>query len=149
MLTQTVEYALRAVVCLASHAPQPQTNVQLAEITQVPPAYLAKIMLGLNRAGLIRSQRGPNGGFTITREPHEIPLLDVVNSVEPMQRFTKCPLDIKTHDGRLCPLHRRLDEILGAAEEAFQSTTLADLLAECGDSVPLCRDELQSLVKLD
>ena len=149
MLTQTVEYALRAIVCLANHAPDPQTNDQLAEVTQVPPAYLAKIMLNLNRAGLVRSQRGPNGGFTLAREPHEVPLLDVVNAVEPMKRFTECPLNIKSHGGRLCPLHRRLDDVLAAAEEAFRNTSLADVLAESGGSVPLCRDELQTVVTLE
>ncbi|REK27889.1 MAG: hypothetical protein DWQ45_16445 [Planctomycetota bacterium] len=101
------------------------------------------------RAGLVESQRGPNGGFAMTREPHEIPLLDIVNSVEPMQRFAKCPLNIKSHGGRLCPLHRRLNEVLAHAEEVSRNTTLADVLAESGGSIPLCRDETQTLVKLD
>ena len=148
MLTQTVEYALRAVVCLANHAPDPQTNDELADVTQVPPAYLAKIMLNLKRAGLVHSQRGPNGGFTLTRAPRQVPLLDVVNAVEPMQRFTECPLNIRSHGGRLCPLHRRLDDVLAAAEDAFRNTSLADVLAERGGSAPLCQDELESLVTL-
>ena len=80
MLSQTVEYALRAVVCLANDAPQPVTNDQLAEVTKVPPAYLAKVMRGLNRAGLVRSQRGPHGGSTLTRDPRDLSLLDVVNA---------------------------------------------------------------------
>jgi len=148
MLTQTVEYALRAVVCLANHAPEPQTNEALADVTQVPAPYLAKIMHGLNRAGLVQSQRGRNGGFTLTRNPDEIPLLDVVNAVEPLKRFHECPLGIKSHGSHLCPLHRRLDGVLAAAEEAFRATLVSDVLAETGGSIPLCRDESQKLVAL-
>ena len=47
MLSQTVEYALRAVVHLAMRAPEPQTTAAIADVTKVPPAYLAKVLQGL------------------------------------------------------------------------------------------------------
>lgn len=148
MLSRTVEYALRAIVCLANESPAPQTNDQLARVTQVPPAYLPKIMLSLNRAGLVRSQRGPNGGFTLAIEPDKLSLLEVVNAVDPIQRIHTCPLDLKGHNTNLCPLHRRLDDTLATVERAFRETTLADVLSESTGSVPLCSDEQQQIVEL-
>ena len=82
MISQTAEYALRAIIFLASQAGEPSTTAQLAEETDAPPSYLAKVMKGLNRAGIVGSQRGLHGGFTLAREPHEVTVLEVVNAVD-------------------------------------------------------------------
>jgi Rrf2 family protein len=138
LLSQTVEYALRAAVCLANTPDAAQTTEKLAELTRVPQAYLAKVMQALVRARLATSQRGLHGGFLLTRPPGEICILDVVNAVDPIQRIERCPLGLAGHGVNLCPLHRRLDMALAMVEKAFASTTLADLLAEPSSSVPLC-----------
>jgi Rrf2 family protein len=138
MLSQTVEYALRAVVHLAAETPEAQTTDQIATRTRVPKPYLSKVLQALVRAGLVHSQRGLGGGMTLTRPPTEISILDVVNSVEPIQRIKVCPLDLATHGTRLCPLHKRLDNALAMMEKAFADTTLAEVLAEPTSSVPLC-----------
>jgi Rrf2 family protein len=138
VLSQTVEYALRAIVCLANESPNPVTTEQLAEITKVPAAYLSKVMQGLNRAGLVSSQRGPNGGLTLAADPEELSLLDVVNAVDPIQRIHQCPLGIHEHKGQLCPLHTKLDETLAATETTFRETCLADLLTGSTGVRPLC-----------
>ncbi len=148
MLSQTVEYALRAIVCLANEAPAAQTNVQLAEVTKVPAAYLSKVMASLNRAGLVRSQRGPNGGFTLSEAPEDLVLLEVVNAVDPLQRIEKCPLGIEGHGTRLCALHRHMDHVIATVEESFASTTLADILAENTGSTPLCDGPRKMIVDL-
>ncbi len=138
MLSQTVEYALRAVVHLANVAPDPATTDQIAKITRVPKAYLSKVLQSLVRGGIVHSQRGLGGGMTLARPASQMTLLDVVNAVEPIQRIRTCPLGLSTHGIRLCPLHRRLDEALAEVETAFSNTNLADLLAEPSQSVPLC-----------
>ena len=138
MLSQTVEYALRAIVCIANETPRPVTNEQLAEVTKVPSAYLSKVTRGLNRAGLVISQRGPNGGLTLAREPSELSLLDVVNAVDPIERIHQCPLGIREHGEQLCPLHCKLDDMLAATETSFRETSLADLLSSSSGVRPLC-----------
>ena len=138
MLSQTVEYALRAAVHLAAKAPAAQTSEQIAEVTLVPQAYLSKILQSLSRARIVRSQRGLHGGFTLASDPADLTILEVVNAVDPVQRIRTCPLGLKTHGKRLCPLHRRLDAALEHVEQAFGTTTLADILAEPSSSVPLC-----------
>ena len=145
MLSDTVEYALRAVVLLASEPDQPMTTAVIAERTQVPAAYLAKILQGLTREGVVRSQRGVGGGITLVKSPGELSILEVVNAVEPLQRIRTCPLKLKSHGVKLCPLHRRLDNALAAMEKAFGSTTLAEVIAEPTDSKPLCESEPQPL----
>ena len=138
MISQTVEYALRAVVHLASEAPAGRTTDQVARATRVPRAYLSKVLQSLRRAGLVHSQRGIGGGMTLTKSPADLTILEVVNAVEPIQRIRTCPLELAAHGVHLCPLHRRLDNALALFEEAFQNTTLAEVLAEPSRSVPLC-----------
>jgi Rrf2 family protein len=138
MLSQTVEYALRAAVYLAGQGGAPQTNEQISTATKVPAAYLSKVMQSLNRGGLVQSQRGVGGGFLLARTPEELTILEVVNAVDPIQRIKICPLGLKSHGVRLCPLHRRLDDAMAQVEQAFAATTLAEILAEPTESVPLC-----------
>jgi Rrf2 family protein len=138
MISQTVEYALRAMVFLAGTTPEPRTTEQIAAATRVPKAYLSKVLQGLARAGLVHSQRGIGGGMTLARSPRELTILEVVSAVEPIARIRQCPLGLSSHGMRLCPLHRRLDDAMATVEEAFRSTTLAEVLNEPGESIPLC-----------
>jgi Rrf2 family protein len=138
MFSQTVDYALRAVVYLARQAPSARTTDQIAAATRVPKAYLSKVLQGLSRAGIVHSQRGIGGGMTLAKEASELTILEVVNAVEPIGRIRHCPLGLAAHGVRLCPLHRRLDDALASVEEAFRRTTLAEVLAEPTSSVPQC-----------
>jgi Rrf2 family protein len=138
VFSQTVEYALRAVVHLASEAPAPRTTDQIAKITHVPRAYLSKVLQSLSRAGIVHSQRGLGGGIALTKTPDQITILEVVNAVEPIGRITTCPLGLSAHGVNLCPLHRRVDNALALVETAFGETTLAEVLDDPNHSVPLC-----------
>jgi Rrf2 family protein len=138
MFSQTVEYALRAVVHLADKSPSPRTTDQIATATLVPKAYLSKVIQGLCHANIVQSKRGIGGGVALVKSPSELTILDVVNAVEPITRIRQCPLGLKTHGVRLCPLHKRMDNALAMVESAFRETTLAELLAEPTNSHPLC-----------
>lgn len=138
MLSQTVEYALRAVLYLAGQAPAARTTDQIAEATRVPKAYLSKVLQGLAREGVVHSRRGIGGGMALVKSPGELTILEVVNAVDPVGRIRECPLGLQSHGTHLCPLHRRLDDAMAAVEEAFRASTLAEVLAEPAASVPLC-----------
>ena len=138
MLSQTAEYALRAIVYLADHHGENNTTETIANTTKVPVGYLAKIMQLLAKGGLVSSQRGLHGGFTLTKEPKQLTMHDVLQCVDPISRITECPLKLEGHGTNLCPLHRRLDNALMAVETAFRKTTIAQLLAEPTGSRPLC-----------
>ena len=138
MISQTVEYALRAVVHLAGRAPEPRTRDQIAAATHVPGAYLSKVLQNLVRAGIVHAQRGPGGGMTLAKAPDEMTLLEVVTAVEPLKRIRTCPLGLASHGVELCPLHQRLDDALATVEEAFRQTTLAEVIGRPKDGAKLC-----------
>jgi Rrf2 family protein len=138
MFSQTVEYALRAVVHLAHEAPSPRTTDQIAAGTRVPEAYLSKVLQELVHAKIVQSKRGRGGGMELVKSPSELTLLEVVNAVEPIGRIRQCPLGLTAHGVHLCPLHKRLDNALAMVEDAFRQTTLAEILAERTRSRPLC-----------
>ena len=138
MFSQTVEYALRAVMQLAYVAPEACTTADLAKVTQVPPAYLVKELQSLVRAGIVTSQRGVGGGVSLALDVKKLTILDIVNAVDPIRRIKTCPLELATHGTKLCPLHRRMDAALAQVEKAFRNTTLAEVLADPSRIKPLC-----------
>jgi len=139
LLSQTSEYALRAVVCLAARPEASLTTQEIAEITKVPVGYLSKVLQALRRAGLVRSQRGLRGGFVLARPPAEVTLLEVVNAVDPWKRIHTCPLGLANHGEKLCTLHHRLDQSLAHTERALAESTVAEMVAESKiHQVPLC-----------
>ncbi|WP_428939024.1 RrF2 family transcriptional regulator [Fontivita pretiosa] len=131
MISQSAEYSLRAIVCLAQHAGRPLTIRQIAQVTRVPAGYLAKLLALLHRAGIVASQRGLRGGYTLLKDPASITLLEVVQVADPSRRIAACPLGIAAHaNGRLCSLHRRLDSAAAAAEAVLRNCTIADVLGD-------------------
>jgi Rrf2 family protein len=138
MFSQTVEYSLRSAVALAQHYGEPCTAMKLSEVTEVPAPYLAKVLQGLVRAGLVTSRRGLHGGFMLAKSPRELTIWDIIQAVEPFQRIRECPLHIQSHRGGLCPLHRRLDDAMEIVESSFRRTTLADLVQAEEGRAPLC-----------
>ncbi|MCH8043037.1 MAG: Rrf2 family transcriptional regulator [Planctomycetes bacterium] len=132
MISQTAEYALRAIVYLGNQAGEACTTAQLAGEIDAPPSYLAKVMKGLGRAGIVGSRRGLHGGFTLSRDPNDVTLLEVVNAVDAFHRIRNCPLGRLAHQSGLCPLHRRMDDVMAAAEKSLQRTTIGELLEEPG-----------------
>ena len=137
MLSKTAEYALRIAVCLGQSPDEAAAADRLAKVTQVPRRYLHKVVQDLARAGLVRSQPGPGGGYSIARSPKKISILDVVNAVAPLERIRHCPLGLPSHT-RLCPLHKELDKVYAETEKAFGRVTLDQLLRSTSSIVPLC-----------
>jgi Rrf2 family protein len=138
VISQTAEYALRAVVCLGTSPGRPLTTQAIAERTKVPAGYLSKVLQALGRAGYVDAQRGLGGGYVLNRSLDDLTLLDVINTVDPLKRIERCPLGLRMHRGRLCSLHRRLDEGLALMESFFGGTTIGQLLGEPNPSRPLC-----------
>jgi len=137
MLSKTAEYALRAVMLLSRDPGRAESADRLAEVTKVPRRYLHKVLQDLVRGGIVRSQSGPGGGYSLALAAEEVTILDVVNAVAPLERIRHCPLGLKSHTS-LCPLHKELDGAYAATEAAFARVTLAALLRSTSPIVPLC-----------
>ena len=127
MLSQTVEYALRAVVFLAERPGKPHTIQQVAAGTLVPAGYLAKVLMSLAKHGILASQRGLGGGFTLAHTPESLTMYSVVQAVDPICRIIECPLGNPEHSLALCPLHKSIDEAAALIEDKFRGITIAKL----------------------
>jgi Rrf2 family protein len=136
MLPKTAEYALRATVWLGRTPARPQSADELAKSVQIPRRYLHKVLQDLVKAGFVRSQSGPGGGYALDRSPDEISILDVITAVGPIERIRTCPLGLQSHTS-LCPLHKELDKAYAAMEEAFSRVTVAQVLSAPGAIPPL------------
>ena len=80
-LSARVDYALRAMCELAA-AGVPRTVDQLSAAQQIPTKYLESILGELRRGGLLRSQRGPEGGYRLAREAAAISIADVIRALD-------------------------------------------------------------------
>jgi Rrf2 family nitric oxide-sensitive transcriptional repressor len=138
MISQTTEYALRAVVWLAANPEKPLTAQQIADATRVPAGYLAKVLQGLSRAGLLHSQRGLGGGFSLARSPDSLTMWEVVQAVDPLKRIHECPLGFAAHGDELCPLHKQLDQAIAGIEQSFTQCKISSLIDPNQGSSPLC-----------
>lgn len=142
MLSQTAEYALRAMVALAASNGEARTAQDISRDSRVPADYLSKVLNSLARAGLVTGQRGRGGGFQPTRPVGELTVLQVVTAVDPLKRIESCPLGLPGHGRNLCPLHRKLDDAVRSVEDAFAATTIQSLVGHAFTSGPtFCEGE--------
>lgn len=147
MISQTIEYALRAMIHLTGLKPGTSANSEvIAKRTKVPKGYLSKILRDLVVADLVKSQRGPNGGFCLARAASSISMIDIVNAIEPIKRITSCPLGNPAHV-ELCPLHRCLDSALASIERDFAQTTLAAIQESSEKSGAQCKSLVAPTVR--
>ena len=81
-LSARADYALRAAIELAAADNGHVTAEQLAKAQRIPGKFLEAILTQLRRAGLVRSQRGPDGGFWLARPADEISLADIIRAID-------------------------------------------------------------------
>lgn len=129
MLTQTSEYALRAMVYLARKGDEEYAGVKdIAKATDVPSNYLAKILQQLAKAGVLESQKGFGGGFRVARQLGNINLLSIVDPLENISKFRRCVLGQREcNDQVACPLHEAWSRICQDYLGALEHTTLQDV----------------------
>ncbi len=137
IISQTLEYALRAVVFIANGQERSYTTAQIAKTTKVPQAYLSKVLQSLVRGNIIQSQRGFGGGFILAKNANEIKILDIVAAVDPMERIHTCPLELATHGSNLCSLHKRLDDAIATMQTTFSGTSITQIVSQENAILPM------------
>lgn len=138
MLSQTSEYALRAALFLAVQEGDGAVKLdRIADALDVPRNYLSKTLHLMARAGVLRSERGPSGGFRLQRAPHEMTLAEVVDPFEPVRLARMCVLgEGECSDATPCAAHERWKLVAEPMREFFGRTTLADVIGG-GATVPI------------
>lgn len=128
-LSQTSEYALRAMAWLATAPPDAQVRAKdLSVGTGIPPHYLSKILRRLVLAELLVSQKGHGGGFTLARPPDQVRFLDILAAVDAYPTEERCAFGWgECNEANPCPLHKTWSELQAAIYEWADSTTLASI----------------------
>ncbi len=131
MLSRTAQYAFRAVLLLAL---EPNVNHGAAEIARridAPPNYTGKLLKSLSDSGILRSTRGLGGGFQLARPARKIRLLDVVEPIDKVSRWTTCFLGLGAcQSDRPCPIHAIWLPIREQYLTFLKTKTVADLPAD-------------------
>jgi len=133
LYSKASEYAIRAMVFLAE---QPEGQlIQLKEVAareDIPFHFLAKTMQILSRMDLVRSHRGPRGGFCLARPAAEITLYDIVNPIDHIANYDEvCIIGINPcNDETPCPLHDDWKKIRESIRSTLENKSLQDMVGK-------------------
>jgi Rrf2 family protein len=125
------EYGIRAMLCIAMEgAERPVNSREIARRQAIPEPYLRQILALLSKDGLIRSTRGPQGGYVLARSADEIDLRQILVSLEghttSVDQILSLPCDIELGTDH-CAIREVLLEVKRAVEEILTRATLGDL----------------------
>jgi Rrf2 family protein len=130
LLSQTAEHALRAVLYLGRNQERGLISAkELAEALGAPPNYLAKTLRLLARHGMLRSSRGPGGGFALAVPPEDLFAADVVEAVDEVSSPASCLMGNRSCDpDHPCEAHFRWADLTKQVLRPMQDTSIADIL---------------------
>ena len=133
ILSKSFGYALRGILYVARMQDE-NRKIQIDEIAgnlSVPKHFLGKIMQQVVKKGVLKSTKGPYGGFSLADETLLIPLIRIVEITDGMDQFKICVLKLKSCDGlNPCPLHCEMEHLRDEFLSIFSKTTIGDLLKD-------------------
>lgn len=132
IFSRQCEYALQAILHLASEPRDSMTSIKdLAARLDIPYHFLAKILQYLANKGILKSQRGPAGGFALSKSPEEINLYSVVEAIDGLAITHECVLGFPECGGNNpCAVHHQWGEIREAVHKMLMSKSIAKLSRE-------------------
>jgi Rrf2 family protein len=116
--------AMHAMGLLALRPDEPRSSKAIAACFHISDAHLSKIMQRLVKVGLLRSIRGPKGGFTLAKAPDQITLMDVFTAIEGPVETARCPFSLPRCDGKTCVLGDVIYQANRMLVEHLRSTDL-------------------------
>lgn len=134
MISGTCRYALRILGYLAERQGQLIQASQIAEQTGIPANYLGKILNRLRKQGIVASQRGWGGGFTLREEGLDRALAEVVEVFDGRRSEDECFLGLAHCDDlNPCPLHHWWEGARDSYEEMLRKMRVRDLRSAAGE----------------
>jgi Rrf2 family protein len=134
-ISEAASLALHATGILAGTARGPWSAEVIADMLGVSRSHLVKVLQRLSKAGLVRSSRGPGGGYSLTRPPHEISAREVYEIVEGPIDVSVCAMEVPTCGWASCVLGDMFCRIGKQVREQLDSVTIADFGESVGESV--------------
>jgi Rrf2 family protein len=124
------DFALRIAIELAAASGSHVTAEQLARAQNIPGTFIETILTQLRRTGLVRSQRGPDGGFWLARPAAEISLADIIRAIDgrALSAPGEPPEDV-TYPGSAEPLRRVWIALRAFGPTVLETLTLADIVS--------------------
>jgi len=129
VLRRNTDYALRAAVYLAKQTDGPVSTRMLAKEQGIPYQLACKLLQRLQKAGIVKSTMGPQGGFELSRDARQIPIGEVVSAIQGPVRLNRCLLGMPScpREGH-CEIRRKLVDLQSKIETFLAETSLADLV---------------------
>ena len=129
-ISARVDYAVRALLTLAEAGEQPMTGERIARSQDLPVRFVENTLVELRRVGLVRSQRGRDGGYRLARPPETIAVADVIRALEgPLAEVNGVRPEAVTHTGAAAHLRDVWVATRAALRLVLESVTLADIVA--------------------
>jgi Rrf2 family protein len=147
-LSARADYALRAAIELAAGREGHVTAEQLAHAQNIPGKFLETILTHLRRSGLVRSQRGPDGGFWLARPANEISLADIIRAIDGQLLGVRGerPENI-SYPGAAEPLQRVWIALRANERAVLETVTLADIVSgQLPEAIQLLTDSPQAWI---
>lgn len=124
--SKATDYALHTMMFLAiKDSDMPTSVVELAELQNISPTYLSKILTKLSKENLISAVSGANGGYSLRRNWQEISVLDIVHAVEGRQSLFECYV----HEDPKCTIKQIMLKAEAKMEAELEATTLLDIIS--------------------
>ncbi len=132
MYSRSVEYAFRALTYLARQPKGSQKLArQIARSERVPAFFLAKTLQQLARNGVLRSVKGPTGGFALDRPASKITMMEVIEVLDGTDTYDRCIVGLREcNDQVLCPVHDSFKLLRDRLKRYLSRTTVAQLVSE-------------------
>ncbi|KIC89575.1 Rrf2 family transcriptional regulator [Flavihumibacter sp. ZG627] len=130
MLTNTCKTAIKAVIYLAARFETGEKSGirEIAEHIDASEHTVGKMLQTLVRQGVINSVKGPTGGFFISKQQRNQPIINIVEAIDGRQIFTGCGLGLtKCSAAHPCPIHDEYKAARDLYEKIFRSNRIADL----------------------
>jgi len=129
LYSKTAEYAIRALTVMGLRPAGTLFQVkQIAEVEPISPSFLSKIMRDLTRARILRSVRGPAGGFSLAMPPKKITLWEVIRIIDGDDVFDQCALGLEECvDHKPCPMHDSFKPLRDGIKKYLKSCDIATL----------------------
>lgn len=140
-LSTKIRYGVRAVFDLAYHCSGSTGQVKdIAERQDISPRYLEQIFHRLKKAGIVKSERGPKGGYTLSKNPYNITIGDIYRATEGPFALVSCKKpNSKCKKIEDCVAQPIWDMISRDVERIFDSVTIAKL-CEIAESLKIPRE---------
>jgi len=137
MLSQKARYALRSLFVLGNHdGDKPMMIADIAEQANVPRKFLEQILLEMKRRGIVHSQRGKFGGYTLGRKPEAITFAEVIRLIDGPLALAPCVSRTAyrkcedCEDETTCAIRKVLLAVRDSTAEILEHHTLAHALAK-------------------